>query len=299
MIRFLPIVLAAWIGTAGPAWTDASSGAPAAAAAEASAGPALPVENPARVITAFHDAYQRYGRPRILVHANRSLVADRGEMLPAVQVERTARVKGDEVPLPGGSVQIGSGNENAGPGPATGLGGERQESATGSVRTPISRPLGVEPLTEIEARELEEQFLRPFMEAKARLVDQRVAEIARRVFASPGANFLSAPESSAEQREIESLKKSAEVVVEVLARWREVVVPEPSGNDRLERRISLTATATNLADGVRFAQVSSDSLFGFYDRRGDRKERLYAQLADKEIVEQAALALMEQMARAE
>lgn len=253
--------------------------------------------NPAGVITAFYDAYQKFGRPRILVYVNRALVADRGELLPVVQVDRTTQVKGDKVPLSGGSVQIGSGNEAGGA--STGKGGERRESVTASVRTPMSRPLGAAPLTEAEVRQLEEQFLRPFMEAKARLVDQRVAEIARWTFATPGANFLTAPEGSVEQREIESLKQSAEVVVEVLARWREVVVPEPSGNDRVERRISLSATATNLAEGVRLGQVSSDSLFGFNDRRGERQQRLYAQLADKEIVEQTALALMEQLARAE
>jgi hypothetical protein len=290
--------LTAWAGLAVLAAADVSQGQGPAGSADGG-GPPLPVGNPARVITAFHDAYVKHGRPRILVHVNRSLVADRGEMLALAEVERATKVKGDEVPLAGNNVQIGSGNEVAKPAGSGSPGGERQETTRASIRTTLDRPLGTEALSEAEVRIIEEHFMRPLMQARTRLVDQRVAELARRTFASPGANFLTVAENSAEQREIESLKQSVEVVVEVLARWRTVVIPEPSGEDRTERRVSLTATATNLKDGIRFAQVGSDTLFGFNDRRGERQERRYAVLADKEIIEQTALALMEQMAAAE
>jgi hypothetical protein len=290
--------LTAWLGLVMLAAADVSPGQVATGSADGG-GPPLPVGNPARVITSFHDAYVKQGRPRILVYVNRSLVADRGEMLALAEVERTIKVKGDEVPISGGNVQIGSGNEVTKPAGSGSQGGERQETTRASIRTTLDRPLGTEPLSEAEVRNMEEHFLRPLMQARARLVDQRVAELARRTFATPGANFLTVAESSAEQREIESLKQSVDVVVEVLARWRTVVIPEPSGEDRTERRISLTATATNLKDGIRLAQVGSDTLFGFNDRQGERQQRRYAVLTDKEIIEQTALALMEQMAAAE
>lgn len=303
-IQFIWLTL--MLGMAGLAVSraDAGRGQPtegqaAVAAAAGEAGPALPVVNAARVITAFHDAYERQGRPRVLVYVNRSLVTDRGEMLELAEVERTTRVKGDEVPLPGGDVQIGSGNQAGKGGESSGQGGEREESTRAAARVDLSRPLGVEPLTEMEVREIEEHFMRPMTEARVRLVDQRLAEVARRTFSAPGANFLTGQEAGAEQREVESLREAADVVVEVLARWRTVVIPEPSGEDRRERRIAVTATATRLKDGTRVAQVGSDTLFGFNERRGERNERRHAVVTDREILEQTALALMERMARAE
>lgn len=281
------------------AMADVSRTGPSSALVSDPVASLLPVSNPARVITTFHDVYVKHGRPRVLVYINRSLVTERGEMLPWAQVERDTKIKGDEIPLMGSNVQIGSGNEGARSVSSDGQGGERLETTRAAVRTSMARPLGVDPLSEAEVRELEEHFQRPFLQARTRLVDQRVAELARRTFATPGARFLTAIPGSSEQREIESLKQSVDVVVEVLARRRSLLLPEPSGEDRTLRPITLTATATNLQDGIRFAQVGSDSLFGLNDLHGERMARQLTRLTDKQIIEQTALALMEQMAAVE
>lgn len=289
---FLSLLLAAGVRA------DASlpSAAPAPEAAPED-GPPLPMANPARVITTFHEAYVRHQQPRILIYVNRPLVADRGELIDAVQVTRSTQVKGDPVPLPSVSVQVGEANQTGAAAPASGQGGERRETTTAAVRTDTTRPLGAEPITEVEAREVEEAFQRPFFEARTRLVDQGVAELARRVFASPPPALLTGAAPTKEQQELESLKRSTEIVVEVLVRRRAVSLPQPSGVDQTQTQFDVVATAVNLKDGLKLAQVSSDTLFGFNARDGERRRGLYRRVTAAEMTEQTALALMERLAR--
>jgi hypothetical protein len=263
------------------------------------AGPPMPVADREGTVQAFRAAYAKLGRPRLLVFVNRELVRDRGEMLAAERTDRSVKTKGDPVPLlPSSTVQIGADNRAASsPAAVSGKGGEAQTSTGVSTRRaePAHRPPA--PISEQEAREFEEAFQEPFADAGARFVDQAAAELAQRLFRDPDPNFLTAPADDRERREVESLRKSADLAIQLLVRKKSVPILQPSGDDRAEERVSVTATAINLKDGAKLAQVSSDSLFGFNRRHGERLERRYREVTSAEILEQVALAVMQRLGR--
>ncbi len=269
----------------------------AKSSAPATTGPAMPIEDYDGTVNGFRTQYQKAGKPKLLVYVNRSLVKNRGEMLDAVEVESDSKTKGDTIPGTGNSnVQIGNDNKNqTGNNNITGKGGEQIDSTSTKVRVNTERALGVAPVTEAQAREIEEVIQRPFFEAGSKIVDQKIAEVALTKFKDADANFLTPPKTDKEHQEVEALQKSADIVIEVLARQKTVVIPMPSGDDQKEVRLELTVTAVNLKDGVKLAQVNSNSLFGFNRRFGDRKERRYNQVTSAEIIEQCALALMQRM----
>ena len=270
----------------------------AQSAPAANTGPVLPIEDYEGTVNSFRTSYQKAGKPKLLLYVNRSLVKNRGEMLEITESETTSKTKGDTIPTNGNTnIQIGTDNKNQ-TGPATnvtGKGGERIDSSTAKLRVDTERELGVAAVTEAQAREIEEVFQKPLFDAGTKLVDQKIAEVGLTKFKDADGNFLTAPKTDKERQEVEALQKSTDIVVEVLARQKTVVIPQPSGDDRKETRLELTVTATSLKDGVKLAQVNSNSLFGFNRRFGDRKERRYNQVTSAEIIEQCALALMQRM----
>lgn len=264
------------------------------------AGPPMPIPDWDGAIQRFRGAYAKLGNPRLLIFVNRELVRDRGELLQIERADRSIKTKGDPVPLlPSSTVQIGTDNRATASSPAavSGKGGEAQTSTGVSVRRTESLHRPPSAVTEMEAREMEEVFQAPFVEAGARFVDQRTAELAQRLFRDADPNFLTAPADDRERREIESLRKSADLAIEILVRKKRIAILQPSGEDRSEERMSATATVVSLKDGVKLAQVSSDSLFGFNRRRGERVERRYREVTSAEILEQVALAVMQRLGR--
>ncbi|NJK92477.1 MAG: hypothetical protein HC904_11980 [Blastochloris sp.] len=259
-------------------------------------GPALPIQNPQEILEQFSEAYTKAGKPRLLLYVNRRLLNEQGELLEVASLNTSTQIKGDSVPLPSTTVQVGSDNQSN-PGPATpsGQGGERRETTSLSVRTGTERPLGVSPVTESEARAIEEAFQKSFFEARARLVDQSIASLALRPLEKTGENFLTPVKVDQESRELASLRQSTDIVIEILARNQKVRLAQPSGNDLIEDRISLIATATQLKDGIKLAQISSDTLFGFNERQGERNERRFREVSRQEILDQTALALMQRL----
>jgi hypothetical protein len=250
------------------------------------------------VVRQYKSAYAQQGKPRLLLYINRDLVKDRGETVEVLTVDTSTKTKGDPVEVsPGANVQIGS-NSTSSPASstkATGKGGERLESVTASVRETAASNKGVIPVTDIEAREIEENFQEAFNEAGARFVDQKIALLANRTFAEAGENFLTAPKTDKERQEIESLRQSSDVVIEILARRRPVQILEVSGNDRTEYQLELIATATRLKDGVKVAQVSSNSIYKFNRRNGEARQRRAVRYTNAEITQQVSLALMQRL----
>jgi hypothetical protein len=157
--------------------------------------------------------------------------------------------------------------------------------------------LGVSPLDEFEARKVEELFQKPFLAAGARLIDQKTARLAMKSFTAADPAMLTAAKTDVEREEVEALRKTTDIVIEILARNTRVSIPEVSGNDRVVDRLEATAVAIRLSDGTKLAQVSSDSLFGFNTRDGDKIERRSRRVTSAEVIEQVALAVMEQMGR--
>lgn len=258
----------------------------------------LPIMNSEEVVNNFRSEYQRANKPKLLLYVNRSLTKDRGEILDQIEIKKSIQTKGDPVATEGNTnVQLGSDIQTTkDKSPLnTGKGGERLDTTTGSVRVNSERELGVAPITEMEARMIEEAFQKPLFNAGAKIVDQKIAEISSQTFVNAADNFLTAPKTDPEKAEILSLRKSADVVIEILARKKNVLLPMPSGEDRIEQRLDLVATAISLKDGVKLAQISSDSLFGFNQRNGEARKRRAQQVTSAEIIEQTALALMQRL----
>jgi hypothetical protein len=260
-------------------------------------GPLLPITNPGAVVQTFRQSYQALGKPRTLIYINRRLVRDRGEMVVTAETSHSIKTKGDPVTVGGGgNVQIGSANKvEEGSKGVSGKGGERLESTQRSERTVDSGLNGVRAINEMEAREIEESFQQPLMDAGVILVDQRVAQISNKSFSSVDGSFLTAISESREKEEVESLKKSADWVIEIMTEMRPVKILMASGNDRTEERPKYVVTLMRLKDGAKLAQVNSDSLFGFNKRKGEQKQRQMRQVTGSEIAEQTALALMQRV----
>jgi len=258
---------------------------------------ALPISSPGAVIQTFRQVYQSLGKPKVLVYINRRLVRDRGEIVLTSESSNSIKTKGDPVSIgSGGSVQIGAGNKiEEGAKGVSGKGGERLESVQKSERIVEEGLKGVRAVNDREAREIEESFQEPLMEAGVLLVDQRVAQISNKIFSPADGSFLTALSESREKEEIDSLKKSADWVMEIMTEIRPVKILMASGADRIEDRPQFTVTLMRLKDGVKLAQVNSDSLFGFNRRNGDQKRRQMKRVTGAEIAEQTALALMQRV----
>ncbi len=259
----------------------------------------VPIPDYDGTVEAFKSTYKTLGRPRLAVYVNRSLVRDRGEMTEWTSTNTRIKTKGDPVPLPNQvNVQIGADNKSTVAQPqVSGKGGEADQSTGVSTRVLDENEMrGVRPVTAEEAREIEEVFQKPFFEAGAKFTDQKIAELAQRAFRDPDANFLTAPADDKERREVESLRKSADLAVEILARKKSVVIAQTSGADQTEERLSLTVTVISLKDGVKLAQVSTDSLYKFNRRYGKMRERQARQVTSADMIEQAALATMQRLA---
>ncbi len=257
----------------------------------------LPITNPEAVIQTFRQVYQSLGKPKVLVYINRRLIRDRGEVVVTSESSNSIKVKGDPISVGGGgSVQIGTGNKIEETGRVvTGKGGERLESAQKSERISDQGLMGVRGVNDREVREIEEWFQGPLMEAGVLLVDQRVAQISNKIFSPADGSFLTALNESREKEEIESLRKSTDWVLEIMTEMRPVKILMVSGADRIEERPQYTVTLVRLKDGVKLAQVNSDSLFGFNRRNGEQKQRQMKRVTGAEIAEQSALALMQRV----
>lgn len=263
----------------------------------ASGDSTLPITNSGAVIQTFRQVYQSLGKPKVLLYINRRLVRDRGEIVLTSESSNSIKTKGDPVAVGiGGSVQIGTGNKiEEGSKSVSGKGGERLESVQHSERISDGGLTGVRSVNDREAREIEESFQEPLMEAGVLLVDQRVAQISNKIFSPADGSFLTALNESREKEEIESLKKSTDWVLEIMTEMRPVKILMASGADRMEERPKYTATLMRLKDGVKLAQVNSDSLFGFNRREGEQKQRQMKRVTGAEIAEQTALALMQRV----
>ncbi len=296
MKRLLCLVPLAYVTLAAPAFADVETQVEAPQRPSSAVPSDLPVRDPDGVIAEFQSKYAQMGRPKILLIVNRDVIRDRGEMMEMARVDGSIKTKGDSISEGGAIVQIGSGNSATNAvAQITGQGGERTESGSLSTRVIEDRNLGVANKSEYDITELENTFKAPFQDAGTRFVDQRIAELSNRTFAEAGPNFLTAPQTDKERQEIESLRKSADLVIHILVKDKSVVIPQVSGKDVIQKRVELTAKAVSLKDGIELATVASDRLFKFDSRGGARTESKSRKIASAEIIEQTALALMQRI----
>ncbi len=264
----------------------------------------LPIRDRDAVLADFQDKYAKAKQPRLLLFINRDLVRDRGELTTMSETGNDTKVKGDAVPsVSSGSttIQIGT-NPSAGTGTAlnptaTGAGGEQQSTAYSAVRVRDGQDKGVLPINDYDARQIEELFTQPFYDTGGRFVDQKVATLLLKSFGEAGPRFLTAPQTDQEKADVDSLKKTTDIVIEVLARKYPIVIPLPGGGEQREERVALTVTAVDLRQpGLILARISTDTLFGFNGRDGEARRRKARKVVSAEINDQAALALMQRLA---
>jgi hypothetical protein len=150
--------------------------------------------------------------------------------------------------------------------------------------------MGVTPTTDFDNREIEDVFQRPFFQADVRFVDQGVADVAFKNLST--ADLLTPPKKDRQQEQIESLKKATDWVIELLAKRVMVTVPLVSGGEKQEPRIELTATAIQLKDGVKLAEVSTRALFNLDE---PKNQSVLHRLTSSDMIDQVALAVMKQI----
>lgn len=256
-----------------------------------------------QIVQVFQSQYSKAGQPKLLLVVNRDLSPSSSSRMEEIaRHEVLVHTQGDVESSVGGiNVQIGSNNQNGGAkekAKDANKEGEKllRESSYRHQTIPEAAPTGVKPVTAYETREIEEIAQKPFFDADAKWVDARTAKLGLKASDSTQKNSKQTLNDE-EHYDLSVLKQSADVAVEILVREHTITVPEISGEDRLEKRAELVATATRLKDGVKLAQVSSDSLFGLNQKNGVAQQNRINQMTSAEMIEEVSLALMEQMGR--
>ena len=255
----------------------------------------LPIQNPEEVVSQFSQKYEAAGKPRIVVYINRDLVHNQVDMQPLITSQRSEQVIGDVVDQPRGNI-FGQ-PQPVNPTVQTGLGGERLSSESVYVAGGQYHELGVQPLNDYDVRQLESVFMDRFSSAGAIFVDQRTAESLNKDFGQRlNSRFITPTNNvSTEQNEVNSLKKSADIAIEILVRDRVEITPTPGG-DVSRRVVTVVATAMSINQpGVILGRVSSDHIFGFDTISGRALRAQYRVLQTIDYVDQVSLALMQSM----
>ena len=117
----------------------------------------------------------------------------------------------------------------------------------------------------------------------------------QKTFAAVGDRFLTAPTTNSEKDEIDSVRKCTDIVIEILARKKTVLIPTPAGDQYFDR-LDLIATAVDVRQpGVVLGRVSSDNLFGFNKRDGAIREQRARILTSADFIDQVSLSLMDRL----
>jgi hypothetical protein len=261
----------------------------------------VPPEQASQVVDTFRGAYERLGRPRMVIYVNRELVEDReGFRLTGrkekIETEREQRSSTHAAPPAGATPQTqvnvavggsaGAGSTAAyGPGESSGT-RERINSENTYERSNAAVPALADRQT---VRDLERLFGRPLRVAGAQLADQRV--IASLIADRPLDEVLASGGSESARKDREALTRVADVVVEILVSSRNITIPGYAGAET--RPVpDIQATAIRLSDGAIIGQASATDVLG----RDRYAGPIVRQFDVRDIAEATALALMEDMA---
>lgn len=265
----------------------------------APSGTLIAPEQASAVVGKFKVAYEKLGKPRMLIYVNRQLVDDSSGLKITKRTERVEAVRTDsksdrETPAapaaPQTQVNVNLGG--AGGTTAPELSGKgTSESKTEKVNaenTYEAKDANPAPLADRQTvRDIERLFGRPLRLSGATLADQKVA--AALIADKPLSQFMAADNDQA-RKDREALAKVADVVVEILVSTRQLTVPEISG-DKTYTAPDISATAIRLSDSAILGQASARDVLG----RDRDAGRIVRQFDVSDIAEATALALMEDM----
>ena len=266
-------------------------------------------EQAGAVIEKFKAAYEKLGRPRLLIYVNRELVDDSTGFRLTKRTERVEATRTESK-----SDREGSGRKpaaeratppqtqvNVNVGGAVG-GGERRAAAVppgkGTTSSTTER-INAENTYEAKAakaptladrqtvRDIERLFGRPLRLGGAALADQKVA--ATLIADKPMSQFMVATNDQA-RKDRAALAQVADVVVEILVSTRKITVAEVSG-DKTYTAPDISATAIRLKDSAILGQAGARDVLG----RDRDAGRIVQQFDINDIAEATALALMEDM----
>lgn len=267
-----------------------------------------------QVVDTFRTAYEKLGKPSLLLYVNRELVdtasglrvTTRKEHIEGVQVEAKTSFEADpNAPKPAATgaassspqtqitVVTGGINHASAAGETAPVAG-KGTSTTATTRvtadntytaTPKATPVLADRQT---VRDIERLFGRPLRAGGARLADQRAATDL--IADKPIDHFTIATDESA-RKDREALARIADIVIEVLISSRNLVVPAVSG-DEVVPVPDITVTAIRLKDSAIIGQASATDVLG----KKWQAARLARQFDVSDIAEATALALMEDIA---
>ncbi len=255
-------------------------------------------EKAAEIVARFAEAYDRVGRPRLVLAVNRELVDANAGLRLAGRKERVEETRehysGDLVPT--GEAPSGPAQTQVNVAIGGQAGGSARPLAKGEAATRTEKVVADNTYTEVTparvqladrqtVRDVERLFGRPLRAGGAQLADQRI--VAQLIADKPMDHFLSGANESA-RKDREALASAADAVVEILISTRTLVATGFSG-DQTFPVPDIQATIIRLKDGAILAQASSVDVLG-KDRYAGPVVRAFDV---NDIAEATALALME------
>jgi hypothetical protein len=255
----------------------------------APAGTLVAPEQASAVIDKFKAAYEKLGKPRMLIYVNRELVDDATGLK---LTRRTERVEATRTEAKSDRDVVASSAPAAAPGTVTEIPGKGSATATtervNAENSYEAKNAKAPTLADRQTvRDIERLFGRPLRLGGATLTDQKVA--ATLIADKPMSQFMVVNNDQA-RKDREAPRKVADVVIEILVASRQLTVPEISGN-RTFTAPDISATAIRLSDAAILGQASARDVLG-KDRDAGRIVR---QFDINDIAEATALALMEDM----
>ncbi len=267
------------------------------------AGSLVSPERAGQVVNGFKTAYEKLGKPRVLVYVNRELVDEnsglkltgRKETTETLHTEKKSAFESDpNAPKPAATnpqtqvnVAVGGGNAGSGSSDTPGKGSAESRSAkvTGEntyTGTDKTAPTMADRQT---VRDVERLIGRPLRSAGVALADQKVASS---LIADRSLDHFTTPTNESARKDREALAKVADVVIEALISSRNITLHEVSG-DKVVPAPDIQLTAIRLSDSAILGQASASDVLGKDQQAG----RVVKQFDIKDITEATALALME------
>jgi hypothetical protein len=273
-------------------------------------GPSTTLVAPAAaqaVIEKFKAAYEKLGRPRLVIYVNRELVDTSSGFKLTRRVEQTSsehlgnktdfqadpNAPKKEGAAPQTQVNVTVGGDS---GAAAGVTPGKGETSSTSERvtaenTYTAKDAAAPALADRQTvRDLERLFGRPLRIAGATLADQRIA--ASLLPDKSFDHFTAGAPGDQAAKDREALAKVADVAIEILVSSRNLVVKEVSG-DQVVPAPDIQATAIRLSDAQILGQASASDVLGKDQQAG----MIVKNFDVRDIAEATALALMEDLAQ--
>ena len=238
----------------------------------------VPPEKARQTVETFQAAYEKLGRPSLLLDVNRAR-GDETSGLP--RVARTEPTEGAQA----GVAPVAA--SPAGPGVGSPLPPATPRVTAGNTDTGTPKP--APSLADRQmVRDIERLFGRPLRAGGARLADQGAAT---ELMADQPLDHFTTATNDAARQDRAALARVADVVIEVLVSSRTLTVPGIAG-DQTVTVPDIQATAIRLKDSVIIGQAGSRDVLG----QGGQAARLARQFDVNDIAEATALALMADIA---